>query len=104
MVDEGFNALDIKSENLIFSILKKYAQRNAVLIITHNIKIILKTDYVYALDSGMIVQEGIPSEIQNEAGIFNSIFEKEWLRSFPSSRQQAIKQRGNNGKIHRQKA
>jgi len=103
MVDEGFNALDIKSENLIFSILKKYAQLNAVLIITHNIKIILKTDYVYALDSGMIVQKGIPSEIQNEAGVFNSVFEKEWLRSFHFSRQQSIKQRGNNGEILPQK-
>jgi len=90
MVDEGFNALDMESENIIFSILRKHAQKNAVLIITHSIKIILKTDYVYALDSGKIVQKGAPSEILKEPGIFYSAFEKEWLCAFPSFRPKSL--------------
>jgi ATP-binding cassette subfamily B protein len=82
IIDEGFNALDIESENLVFSVLHRYARQQAALIITHNIKIVLKTDYLYVLDKGQIVQEGVPQEMINSQGFFSSTVKGEWLRSF----------------------
>ena len=84
IIDEGVNALDIESENIIFNVLQRYARRNAILIITHNIKIILKTDFLYVLDKGQIVQKGVPREMIGGPAYFSSVAGKEWLASFPS--------------------
>jgi ABC-type multidrug transport system fused ATPase/permease subunit len=97
IVDEAFNALDIECENLFFTVLQHYAYHQAALIITHNIKIILKTDYVYVLDQGKIVQEGKPAEILSKPGLFSEAFKKAWLVSLPPWLNLDNGNRGNNG-------
>ena len=63
IIDEGFSGLDIEIENLIFKTLKEYARNHAVLIITHNLRIISNTDYVYILGNGVIVESGEPEKL-----------------------------------------
>jgi ABC-type multidrug transport system fused ATPase/permease subunit len=74
IIDEGITALDREVETLIFRILSKYAQNHAVLISTHALRIILKTDYLYVVKNGSIIQEGDPHHLLKSEGYFNSVF------------------------------
>lgn len=77
IIDEGLTALDREIETLIFTILSQYAKNHAVLINTHNLRIILKTDYLYVLNNGIIVQHGIPAQLLHSEGYFKSVFSGE---------------------------
>jgi ATP-binding cassette subfamily B protein len=77
VIDEGLTALDREIETLIFSILSEYAKNNAVLISTHALRIILKTDYLYILKNGGIIQQGNPEHLLRSKGYFQSVFNSE---------------------------
>jgi ABC-type transport system involved in cytochrome bd biosynthesis fused ATPase/permease subunit len=64
---------------MIFSILTEYAKTHSVLINTHNFRIIMKTDYLYVLKNGIIVQEGRPKQLIKNAGLFRSVFDGDKL-------------------------
>ena len=63
IIDEGFSGMDIEVENTIFTALRKYAENHAVMIITHNLRTISKTDYIYILEHGVITEQGKPEEL-----------------------------------------
>jgi len=63
IIDEGFSGMDIEIENLIFEALRQYAIDHAILIITHNLRIISNTDYIYILQNGSIVESGKPEKL-----------------------------------------
>jgi ATP-binding cassette subfamily B protein len=79
IIDEGLTALDREIESMIFSILLKYAKTHSVLINTHNLRIIMKTDYLYVLKNGFIIQEGEPNHLFKKEGFFRSVFNDEFL-------------------------
>ena len=60
ILDEGISAIDAEIEYFIFNVLRNYAAKHAVFIITHNLQTIMKTDYVYFLENGLISQSGQP--------------------------------------------
>lgn len=74
IIDEGLNAVDIEIENLIFKILSHYVINHAVLINTHNLRVIRKCDYLYVMKDGKIVQQGSPNEMLENEGYFKSVF------------------------------
>ena len=63
IIDEGFCAMDTEMENLIFNTLREYVIDHAVLIITHNLRTISKTDFVYILENGVIIESGNPANL-----------------------------------------
>jgi ATP-binding cassette subfamily B protein len=67
-------ALDREIETLIFTILFQYAKNHAVLINTHNLRNILKTDYLYVMKNGSIIQHGVPDHLLQSEGYFKSVF------------------------------
>jgi len=74
IIDEGLTALDREIETLIFTILFQYAKNHAVLINTHNLRNILKTDYLYVMKNGSIIQHGVPDHLLQSEGYFKSVF------------------------------
>lgn len=75
IIDEGFSSIDIEIENLIFDTLKEYAKEHAVLIITHNLRTIAQTDYIYILENGSIVECGEPEDlIADNKSYFNQLW------------------------------
>ena len=74
IIDEGLNSIDMEIENLIFSILLKYVRCHAVLICTHNLRIIMKTEFLYVIKDGDIIQKGSPAMLFRESGYFHSVF------------------------------
>ena len=79
IVDEGLTALDREIEKLIFSILLQYSKSHSVLINTHNIRIIMQTDYLYVLKNGFIIQHGHPDQLLKKDGFFRSVFSDNYL-------------------------
>jgi ATP-binding cassette subfamily B protein len=74
IIDEGLTALDREIESLILEILSQYSKDHAVLINTHNFRIIMKTDYLYVLKNGFIIQQGKPGQLFKKDGFFKSVF------------------------------
>jgi len=74
IIDEGLSGIDIELEKIIFDIIKNYAKENAVLLITHNLNSIMKTDYVYVLANGTISQKGTPQELISVEGYFSQMW------------------------------
>jgi len=77
IIDEGITSLDREVETLIFRTLSQYAQDHAVLINTHALRIILKTDYLYVMKNGSIIQEGDPEQLLRSEGYFKTVFSGE---------------------------
>jgi ATP-binding cassette subfamily B protein len=77
IIDEAITAIDREVETLIFKILLQYAQDHAVLVNTHALRIILKTDYLYVMKNGSIIQEGDPKQLLRSDGYFKSVFSGE---------------------------
>ena len=74
IIDEGFSAMDVEIENLIFNTVREYAKDHAVMIITHNLRMISKTDFVYILANGSIAESGKPENLlQNESSHFKAL-------------------------------
>jgi len=74
IIDEGLSGIDIELEKIIFDIIKNYAKENAVLLITHNLNSIMKTDFVYVLANGTILQKGSPQELISADGYFKQMW------------------------------
>jgi ATP-binding cassette subfamily B protein len=74
IIDEGLTALDREIESMILRILSQYAKDHSVLINTHNFRIIMKTDYLYVLKDGFIIQQGKPARLFEKDGFFRSVF------------------------------
>jgi ATP-binding cassette subfamily B protein len=84
ILDEGFNAIDLHLEELIFTTLKKYAQKNAVFMVTHNLKTIYKTDYAYILKDKRIIESGPPGELLSRENLFRSFLPPfSWSKNTP---------------------
>jgi ATP-binding cassette subfamily B protein len=80
IIDEGLTALDREIETLIFAILLHYANNHSVLINTHNFRIIMKTDYLYVLKKGFIIQQGDPKNLFQKDGFFRSVFSDDFSK------------------------
>lgn len=74
IVDEGISAIDADIEYLIFKTLRVYAQKNAVFLISHNLRTLAKTDFLYLLENGAITANGPPARLQKT----NRRFQKLW--------------------------
>ena len=75
IIDEGITSLDRETETMILRILSKYVLDHAVLINTHSLRIILKTDFLYVMKNGSIIQKGNPVQLLRSEGYFNSIYD-----------------------------
>jgi len=58
ILDEATSALDSESERLIKESLDKLVGKMTILIIAHRLSTIRKSNYVYVLDNGRVVEEG----------------------------------------------
>ena len=79
IIDEGLSGIDIEFELMIFELIKKHAQKKAVLLITHNLNSIIKTDFVYVLANGTILQKGTPQELILNNGYFKKMWDMKEL-------------------------
>ena len=76
IIDEGLSGIDFEIEELIYESINEYSKDNAVLLITHNLTNLLKTDYLYILENGKILEHGKPNILVQTGSSFKRSVKK----------------------------
>ncbi len=71
MLDEAFSGLDDnETEELVQTLLKVRNLGVTILLIEHDVKLVMSvSDYVYVLDRGSLIAEGIPADVQRDPAV-----------------------------------
>ncbi len=70
IIDEGTSALDVKTEEEVIKNIFTEFENHTVLMITHRLKILEKTQRIIVIDKGKIVEEGTKDQLISKKGIF----------------------------------
>ena len=73
--DDSLSAVDIETDALIRSALKKRDQTATTFIISHRISTLAEADLILVLENGKITQKGTHSELINQEGLYKRICE-----------------------------
>ena len=73
LLDEPTSGLDSKNERLIMSGLEELSSGRTVLMLTHRMATIEKTDRIMVLEEGRIVEQGSYEELIEAEGIFQRL-------------------------------
>ena len=74
-LDEPTASLDAIATEQIKTSIDAIKQGRTVIIISHNIGQIIDADQLYVLENGHVVQQGTPSEVYRQGGLYKEIFE-----------------------------
>lgn len=72
ILDDVFAAVDITTEQKIIDNLYKYYQNHTIIIISHRLSCLDKSDYIYAFDEGQIIESGKQQDLLNSNGYYHS--------------------------------
>ena len=81
LLDEITSSLDAESERLIQESITKVAEGTTILLVTHRLSMVKKSDSVTVIDRGEIAQHGPPDELSKNPGLFSyyrSLQDDEW--------------------------
>lgn len=73
ILDEATASVDVESEAILFSALKKLSQTSLVIVITHRLDEALAADWVGVMDQGKIVQTGSPKALSRAPGALSDL-------------------------------
>lgn len=68
--DEATSALDQLTEHIIIQNIREYLKEKIIIFITHRIAAISEADRIYVIRNGMIVEEGVHSELLKSHGYY----------------------------------
>ncbi|NPA27940.1 MAG: ABC transporter ATP-binding protein [Epsilonproteobacteria bacterium] len=69
--DESTSALDVHTEERIFSNLKEFLSKRSVITIAHRLSTIESSEYIFVLENGKLSDRGTPKELlKKDAGYF----------------------------------
>ncbi len=73
--DEATSNIDVESEELILSEIKKLAQTKTVIMITHRLANVLDADGIFCIDKGKIVGEGKHEELMESCAEYKRLWD-----------------------------
>lgn len=79
ILDDSVSAVDTDTEEKILMHLKEKRKNKTNIIIAHRISTIQDSDLIIVLDEGKIFESGKHSELLQNKGLYNSIYEKQLL-------------------------
>lgn len=82
IIDEGLSGIDFEIEAVIYERIYEYAKYNAVLLITHNLANLLKTDYLYVLKEGTIIEHGSPGILVQNGSVYGNSVKRQYSYFF----------------------
>ena len=68
LLDEATSALDSESENFIHQALDNIAHKITIVIIAHRLSTVKKSDHIYVIDEGRILEEGNYDKLLKKSG------------------------------------
>ena len=75
LVDEGLSTVDGETASGIFSTLSEYSKQHAVLLVSHQLRTLMRADYVYVLGRGLVVEEGNPRDLLGRQTEFSKLLD-----------------------------
>lgn len=76
--DEPTASLDAVSEKVIMNTIRRLAQKKIVLLITHKLTNLKDDDNIYVLHSGRIAEQGTPSVLRAQNGIYSNLWQNQF--------------------------
>lgn len=81
--DEATSNIDVESENdlmeLILSMAKDTQSKKTVLLISHRLANVIRSDRIYVLDYGNLVQEGTHEELLKKKGTYKHLWDEQQM-------------------------
>ena len=75
--DEAASNIDIESEELIMNVIHELAKTKTVLMISHRLANVVKSDQIYFLKDGTIKESGIHQELMQRNGAYKNLYERQ---------------------------
>ena len=74
ILDDATSSVDVETEALIHRALDQLMEGRTTFIIAHRIRSLMQADLILVLDDGRIIQQGVHSELINQSGKYQEIF------------------------------
>lgn len=85
VIDEGTSMVDGQMEESVLELLE--TRKNIfTIVVSHNIEVIERMDWVFCIEGGRIVEEGTPSEIKRKGKYFRQLFALDGKEKIQGSR------------------
>ncbi|WP_461883739.1 ABC transporter ATP-binding protein/permease [Fusicatenibacter sp.] len=75
--DEATSNIDIESEELIMEVIHELAQTRTVLLISHRLANVVKSDRIYFLKDGKIEESGTHAQLMAAQGAYRNLYESQ---------------------------
>lgn len=72
--DEATSNIDIESETVIMSEIRKLAQHKAVIVISHRLANVVPSDNIYYMESGRVMEQGSHRELMERQGGYAKLY------------------------------
>lgn len=72
--DEATSNIDMESEELIMQVIHELAKTKTILLISHRLANVVKSDRIYLLENGCIVQSGTHQELMEQGGAYERLY------------------------------
>ena len=79
LFDDCLSAVDTETEEEILQNLKKISQEKTTIIVSHRISSVKNADRILVLDKGRVIQQGAHSELVNQKGYYQELYNKQLL-------------------------
>lgn len=78
VLDEATSSLDVESEKYIQMALDKLMEERTSLVIAHRLSTVMHADKILVLDNGKIVQSGTHTELLEEDGLYQRLYQNQF--------------------------
>ena len=75
--DEAASNIDVESEELIMNVIHELAKTKTVLLISHRLANVVKSDKIYFLKDGEIKESGKHDELMSQNGAYRHLYESQ---------------------------
>lgn len=72
--DEATSNIDVESEELILSQIKKLAETKTVIMITHRLMNVVDADKIYCMENGKVSEEGTHTELLEKDAVYKKLW------------------------------
>ena len=77
--DEATSNIDVESEELIMDVIHELAKKRTVLLISHRLANVVKSDRIYFLEDGKIKESGKHEELMQKNGAYRYLYESQMV-------------------------